>query len=101
MIQGLGDIGDTGGSKVPNVRRVREFEIRDVPRIAMCPARSDDMRVSFLSDLSGQVSPKRLYEKPDTVLRSKRAAHKTREVNLGRGTEFHCVVATEHQIMGL
>jgi hypothetical protein len=35
------------------------------------------------------------------VLKSKRAAQKTREVNLGRETEFHCVVATEHQIMGL
>jgi hypothetical protein len=46
-------------------------------------------------------TPKGLYEKPDPVLKSERAAHKTREVNLRRGTEFHCVVAEEHQIMGL
>jgi hypothetical protein len=73
----LGGIGETGRSKVPNVRRVRESEIRDMPRIAMWPARSDDMRVPLLSDLDRQVPPKRLCEKPNTVLKSERAANKT------------------------
>jgi hypothetical protein len=50
---GLGGIGEPGRSKVPNVRRVRESEIRDMPRIAMWPrpAGSDDMKVLFLSNL--------------------------------------------------
>jgi hypothetical protein len=73
----LAGIVETRRSKVPNVRRVRESEIRDMPRIAMWPARSDDMKVLFLSNLYRQVPPKRLYVKPNTVLKSERAAHKT------------------------
>jgi hypothetical protein len=34
-MQELGGIGETRRSKVPNVRRIRESEIRDMPRIAM------------------------------------------------------------------
>jgi hypothetical protein len=74
-IQELGGIGETGRSKGPNVHRVRESEIRDMPRIAMGPARSDE--VLFLSNLNRQIPPKGLCEKPNTVLKGERAAHKT------------------------
>jgi hypothetical protein len=70
----------------------------------MWPTTSDDMKVliyPFLSNLNRQVPPKRLCEKPNAVLKSQRAAHKTLEVYLRRGTEFHGVVAADHQIMGL
>ena len=50
-IRELGGIGETGRSKVPNVRRVSESKIRDMPRIATWPARSDDMKLLFLSNL--------------------------------------------------
>ena len=76
-IRELGGIGETGRSRVPIVRRVRESEIRDMPRIDMLPARSDDMKVLVLSNLNRQVPPKRLCEKPNAVLKSERAAHKT------------------------
>jgi hypothetical protein len=56
----LGDIDETGKSKVPNVRHVRESEIRSMPRIAMCQARSDIMKVLFYQTLIARC-PQRGY----------------------------------------
>jgi hypothetical protein len=35
------------------------------------------------------------------VLEGERAPHNTREIHLGGRTDFHCIIATEHQFMSL
>ena len=58
-----------------------------MPMVAMGPARSDDMKVSSLSNLNKKIPPKGLCEKPNTVLKGRRR----RRCNRGCDNAFAAV----------
>jgi hypothetical protein len=81
----------------------------------MWQARSDDMKVLFLSNLNRQVPPKRLCEKPNTVLKSERAVDRTQtlsfmstlkalgitsQTNLEKIRPLECACAAERKVSG-
>jgi hypothetical protein len=98
-----------GGRRDPGARRPRrdrENESNDHPPhqevrdswYSQDPHVADNVRwkesayISFLIKSESSSAPKGLYEKPDTVLKSEQAAHKTREVSSSSQVDFSRLV---------